>query len=248
MTDSLAGIVLSAGGGTRLSPLTRLRPKALCPVGGVPLVDRAIERLGGVTSEIAVNVHHGRGQLEDHLAGRVHLALEEELLGTAGALGNLKTWIDGRGAVVVNADLVTDADLGAAVASWDRARIRLLAAGGATLDPDLRLCGALMPWSSVERLDAVPSGLYATSWSPAAEAGRLDVHDVGAVAWFDCGTPRSYLAANLWASSGATVLGEGAEVHGTAERCVLWEGALVAQGERLVDAVRASERVTVLVR
>ena len=83
MPDILAGIVLSAGGGTRLSPLTRLRPKALCPVGAVPLVDRAIERLGEVTSDVAVNVHHGREQVEDHLAGRVHLAVEEVLLGTA---------------------------------------------------------------------------------------------------------------------------------------------------------------------
>ena len=72
--------------------------------------------------------------------------------------------------------------------------------------------------------------------------------DAGAVMWFDCGTPRSYLAANLWASGGATVLGEGAAVHGRAERCVLWDGTVVAEGERLVDAIRASERVTVLVR
>jgi N-acetyl-alpha-D-muramate 1-phosphate uridylyltransferase len=248
MPDILAGIVLSAGGGTRLSPLTRLRPKALCPVGAVPLVDRAIARLGAVTSDVAVNVHYGREQLEDHLAGRVHLAVEEVLLGTAGALGNLKTWIDGRGAVILNADLVTDADLGAAVASWDRERIRLVAAGGAALDPDLRLCAALMPWSSVERLDAVPSGLYLESWAPAVDAGELEVHDVGAVTWFDCGTPRSYLAANLWVSGGATVLGEGAAVHGRAERCVLWDGTAVAPGERLVDAIRASEGVTVLVR
>ena len=65
-------------------PLTRLRPKALCPVGAVPLVDRAIERLGEVTFDVAVNVHYGREQLEDHLAGRVHLAVEEVLLGTTG--------------------------------------------------------------------------------------------------------------------------------------------------------------------
>ncbi len=133
----------------------RSAPSARCPSS----TGRST-RLGAVTSDVAVNVHHGREQLEDHLAGRVHLAVEEVLLGTAGALGNLKTWIDGRDAVVVNADLVTDADLGAAVASWDRERIRLVAAGGAALDPDLRLCAALMPWSSVERLAPEPSGLY----------------------------------------------------------------------------------------
>ncbi len=127
--------MLAAGGGTRLSPLTRLRPKALCPVGDVPLVDRAIERLGPVAADIAVNLHHGREQLEDHLAGRregrVHVSPEDTLLGTAGALGHLKSWLDGRDTVVVNADLVTDADLVAAVASWDRERVRLLASGAA---------------------------------------------------------------------------------------------------------------------
>ncbi|HTN80402.1 MAG TPA: sugar phosphate nucleotidyltransferase, partial [Acidimicrobiales bacterium] len=126
MPDSLAGVVLAAGGGTRLSPLTRLRPKALCPVAGVPLVDRAIERVRAVTGEIAVNVHHGRDQLEDHLAGRLHVSVEEVLLGTAGALGRLRPWIGGRDVVVVNADLVTSADLVTAVDLWDRATTTLL--------------------------------------------------------------------------------------------------------------------------
>ncbi len=248
MTDSLAGIVLAAGGGTRLSPLTRLRPKALCPVGEVALVDRAIDRLRAVTADVAVNVHHGREQLEDHLSGRVHLSVEDQLLGTAGGVGNLRAWLDGRDVVVVNADLVTDAALGAAVASWGRERVRLLAADTATFDPAMQLCGALMPWSAVRALEAVPSGLYRTSWQPAALAGRLDVVDLGAVAWFDCGTPASYLAANLWVSGGGSVIGAGATVEGVVERSVLWPGTAVAPGERLVSAIRASDGVTVLVR
>ena len=43
--DGIVGVVLAAGRGTRLRPLTRLRPKALCPVGNVPLVDLALERV-----------------------------------------------------------------------------------------------------------------------------------------------------------------------------------------------------------
>ncbi|MGN6693052.1 MAG: sugar phosphate nucleotidyltransferase, partial [Aquihabitans sp.] len=41
----LAGVVLAAGAGTRLRPLTIERPKALCPVADVPLVDLALDRL-----------------------------------------------------------------------------------------------------------------------------------------------------------------------------------------------------------
>jgi N-acetyl-alpha-D-muramate 1-phosphate uridylyltransferase len=248
MPDSLAGIVLAAGGGTRLSPLTRLRPKALCPVGGIALVDRAIHAVGRVAPDTAVNVHHGREQLEDHLAGRVHVSVEDLLLGTAGALGRLRPWLDGRDAIVVNADLVTDAAFGSAVASWDRGRVRLLAAGSATLDPAMRLCGALMPWAAIRALDDTPSGLYRTSWQPAAASGELEVVDLGAVAWFDCGTARSYLAANLWVSGGASVIGAGATVDGTVERSVLWPDTTVAAGQRLVSAIRATDRVTVLVR
>ncbi|HTN80007.1 MAG TPA: hypothetical protein VMK16_10060, partial [Acidimicrobiales bacterium] len=104
------------------------------------------------------------------------------------------------------------------------------------------------PWAAVRELDEVPSGLFGTSWRPAAEAGRLSVVDVGQAAWFDCGTPRSYLAANLWANGGESAVGEGCDVRGEITRFVLWDGTVVRDGERLVDGIRASERITVLVR
>ncbi|MGI8807170.1 MAG: nucleotidyltransferase family protein [Acidimicrobiales bacterium] len=104
MTDDLAAVVLAAGAGTRLRPLTDILPKAMCPVDNVALVDLAIDRVRPLTPLVAVNVHHGRSHLEAHLAGRVHLSMEPELLGTAGALGRLRDWIHGRATVVVNAD------------------------------------------------------------------------------------------------------------------------------------------------
>jgi ADP-glucose pyrophosphorylase len=64
----------------------------------------------------------------------------------------------------------------------------------------------------------------------------------------DCGTPARYLAANLAASGGEPVVGEGAVVEGTVERTVVWPGARVAAGEVLVDAVRTDTGLTVLVR
>src|SRR3546814_13342689 len=93
MDGGLAGVVLAAGAGTRLRPLTLLRPKVLCPVGNVPLIDLALARLGSVGS-VAVNVHHGRAMLDAHLDPGVHRSYEESLLGTAGALGQLRGWLD----------------------------------------------------------------------------------------------------------------------------------------------------------
>jgi N-acetyl-alpha-D-muramate 1-phosphate uridylyltransferase len=248
MPDSLAGVVLAAGLGTRLMPLTRSRPKALCPVLNTPLVDLAMARFDGITTSVAINVHHGRGLLESHLAGRVHLSIEAERpLGTAGALGRLRPWIDGRPTLVVNADSWCPDGLDQLVDGWDGSRVRLLVPGGGVLRPGTPIAGALMPWDDVQQLDDEPAGLYERSWAPAAAGGRVDVvaHDGPFV---DCGTPSSYLRANLMASGGKTVVGPGAVVEGEAVRCVLWAGTEVRRGERLVDAIRTSERMTVLVR
>lgn len=94
MTDrapELVGVVLAAGEGRRLRPLTSLRPKPLCPVANRALVDWALDRLAPHVTRLAVNAHHLAGQLDAHLAGTgVHVSHEEHLLGSAGALGRLR--------------------------------------------------------------------------------------------------------------------------------------------------------------
>jgi NDP-sugar pyrophosphorylase family protein len=120
MPDSVAAVVLGAGAGSRLRPLSDLRPKVLCPVGGVPLVDLAIERARLITPDVAVNVHHGRDQLLAHLDGRVHVSIEaDEALGTAGAVGHLRPWLAGRPALVLNGDTWTSVDLAPHVEDWE---------------------------------------------------------------------------------------------------------------------------------
>lgn len=243
----LCAVVLAAGEGARLRPLTRVRPKPLCPVANVPLVDLAIERVRAATPAVAVNLHHDRATIEAHLDGRVHVSVEErEALGTAGALGHLRPWIDGRAVVVVNADTWCPGPLAGIAEGWDGERVRLLLAGDDYLRPTSRIAAALMPWPEVERLDPVPSGLYEASWAGLGAAGRIDV-----VRWdgpcLDCGTPARYLHANLAASGGDAVVAPGAVVRGAVERSVLWEGAVVEPGERLCEAIR-TEGLTVLVR
>ncbi len=259
LPTDVCAVVLAAGEGRRLAPLTRARPKPLCPVGDVPLVDLAVGRARTATAAVAVNVHHRREAIEAHLAagadgglGPVHVSVEkDEALGTAGALAHLRPWIDGRGVLVLNSDTWAPGDLGAVTAGWDRERVRLLVAGDDRLRPPDRptsqLAGAYMPWSEVARLEAVPSGLWEASWQEQQARDRVDV-----VRWdgacLDCGTPSRYLAANLTASGGASVIGEGAEVDGTVERSVVWAGARVRRGEELIDAVRTDVGITVLAR
>ena len=248
MHSEVAAVVLAAGFGSRLRPLTDILPKALCPVGNVALVDLALDRVRPLTPHVAVNVHHGRGLLEAHLAGRVHVSVEEpEILGTAGALVQLREWIDGRPAVVVNADAWHRFDLSALLSGWDGERVRLLVVD----DPGRadfgrwRHCGAsLMPWADVCRLPDAPAGLYEACWRPRWEEGRLELVPRSGP-YFDCGTPADYLAANLAASGGASVVGPGARVEGEVVRSVVWAGAVVRRDERLVECIRAGETVTV---
>jgi MurNAc alpha-1-phosphate uridylyltransferase len=276
----VVGVVLAAGEGRRLRPLTDELPKPLCPVGNLALIDLALDRLAAVTADRAVNLHHGRAAIEQHLESRrdassIHRSVEEPVaLGTAGALGRLRGWIDGRAALVVNADSWTDADLVELVRGWDGAQVRLLitrAPGDATrpdapavFGPRMGLVASLLPWREVRELAAEPSGLYETMWSPANWAGRLEtVEHRGR--FVDCGTPADYLRANLEAvavaggsivapdarvATGArvveAVIGSGAVLDGSVERSVVWTGAEVTTGEHLVGVVR-TPRTTVSV-
>ena len=245
--DRLAGVVLAAGAGTRLRPLTDVRPKALCTVAGQTLLDGALARLAPHVARTAVNAHHHADQVVAAVAGRgVHVEVEEPVaLGTAGALGNLRGWLDGADVLLTNADAchpgATD-PLAVLVEGWDGERPRLLCARTGRRDDfdGMQYVGsALLPWWSVRELPAAPAGLYEVSWRDLHAAGRLDLVETRELV-VDCGTPADYLRANLLASGGAPVVEPGAHVLGTLVRTVVWAGETVAAGEILVDAVRGA--------
>lgn len=248
--DDLAALILAAGKGTRLRPLTWIRPKALCPVGGVPLVDHALSMVARHTSAVAVNVHHKREQMEAHLHGRAHLSIEEPVpLGTAGAVGGLVEWIAGRDLLIVNADRYHMDPLDGLLDGWRRDDVRLLVfeEPGRGDFGDMRFAGAsLMPWEIVRTLAAEPSGLRDRCWEPMRARGRLalipSVHP-----FVDCGTLLEYHGANMAASGGHSSIAPGARVDGHIERCVIWPDAQVRAGESLVDAIRATDDLTVFV-
>jgi N-acetyl-alpha-D-muramate 1-phosphate uridylyltransferase len=85
-------MVLSAGLGTRMRPLTNKMPKPLVEVGGKALIDHVLDRLAEAGVERAVvNVHHFAEQIERHLAARAKpkIVISDErglLLGTGGAV------------------------------------------------------------------------------------------------------------------------------------------------------------------
>jgi N-acetyl-alpha-D-muramate 1-phosphate uridylyltransferase len=102
-------MVLAAGLGTRLRPLTDTIPKPLVELGGRTLLDHAIDRLALVGVElVVVNLHYRAEQIEAALAGRTHprvaLSREAELLETGGGVARALKLL-GETFFVVNSDV-----------------------------------------------------------------------------------------------------------------------------------------------
>ena len=233
-----------------MRPLTLLRPKPLCPVGGVSLLELAVARCAALVDDVAVNARYGVDAITGAVGGRVHVSDERgypEELGTGGAVAALAPWLAGRAVLVVNGDTWTTVDLAPLLSGWDGERVRVLLHATATLDDGAGVVGSLVPAADVPRLPLAPIGLSNGLWARARREGRLEVL-AGDGDFVACDTPADYLRANLTASGGASVIGHGAAVEGEVCRCVVWPGARVARGERLVDAIRCTDRMTVLVR
>ena len=245
MIDALAGVVLAAGLGTRLQPLTTLRPKALCPLGSSTLLEHALERLASVGLQgpgaVAVNAHHRAADIVAAVADRATVSVEPELLGSAGALGALGGWLGERPVLVTNADAYLAGDIGPLLAGWDGDALRLLVTPTSSQGDfgSWRFAGcSLLPARLRRQLTARPSGLYEALWRVEVESGRAELVPYDGT-FVDCGTPADYLEANLHQSGGRTVVGEGAVVAGTATRCVIWPDSVVGGDEHLVEVIRA---------
>jgi len=119
----LRGMILAAGYGTRLAPVTDHIPKPLLPVGGRPLLDLIIDGLDRTgIREIGVNTHHLGSMVEKHVDGRPDtnrftLFPETEILGTGGALDGAREFLTGsENFLLHNGDVLCDADLNGLVA------------------------------------------------------------------------------------------------------------------------------------
>ena len=114
----MKALVFAAGLGTRLRPLTDTMPKALVPVGGVPMLERVLCKLrdAGIDSFV-VNVHHFAEQIEDFLASRdfgVPVALSRETgepLETGGGIRHAAPLLGAGRFLVHNVDILSDLDV-----------------------------------------------------------------------------------------------------------------------------------------
>ncbi len=247
----MKGLVLCAGRGTRLGPVSRFFAKALVPVGNRPLVDWALDRIRPHCSEVAVNVHAWRTAMLEHLQGHdVYISIEEpEPLGTAGAVGALKGWIHGEGCVVLNADAFSGDPLDRLVAGWDGTSVRLLVIYQPE-KPDFqgiwRFAGAsLLPAHWIQRLSPQFSSLYELCWRPELERGGVELIPT-THSFIDCGTPGEVLGANLVWSKGESVFPPGSVVEGSLCESLVLPGGRVDAGERLVRAIRLPSGQTLL--
>ncbi len=157
----MKAMILAAGLGTRLRPLTDRRPKALVEIGRQTLLEITLMRLRAFgVREVVINVHHFADMVTDYLRERsyfgmrIEISCEEELLDTGGGLKNaagffLRDRSDPNEAFILhNADVISTIDLGRMVSAHveTRALSTLAVQHRDTsryllFDEDLQLCG-----------------------------------------------------------------------------------------------------------
>lgn len=218
-------MVLAAGLGTRLRPLSDALPKPLVPVGDRPALLHVLERLaaGGVTRAVMNTFHLPDAFARlDGLPLSLQVVREATLLGTAGGVANAAEQLGAGDVLVWNADILADLDVRALLAAHgDGGAAATLAvapraAGEGTVGVDAR--GAVVRLRG-ERFGAEVSGgdfvgvhvlgaalraglpatgcLVGDVYLPLLRAGRaLRAHCTG-VPWDDVGSVASYLEANL---------------------------------------------------
>jgi N-acetyl-alpha-D-muramate 1-phosphate uridylyltransferase len=128
-------MLLAAGYGTRLKPLTDHTPKPLVPVAGRPMIEYALDKLRDYgVEEIVINVSHLKEQLQTYLAGFKHLRVtiseEAEPLETGGGLKKAEPFLGTEPVFAINSDILWSDDgdtaLNRLTQAWDDAKMDFL--------------------------------------------------------------------------------------------------------------------------
>jgi mannose-1-phosphate guanylyltransferase len=120
-------LVLAAGVGTRLDPLTKSVPKPLVPVGNRPVMEHVLRLLKRHNiTDVAANLHYLADTIPAYFDGRsdlgqkLHFVKEEILSGDAGGMRACKQYLQGSTFVVMMGDIITDIDLSFVIARHKR--------------------------------------------------------------------------------------------------------------------------------
>lgn len=120
----MRGVILAAGFGTRLWPLTEDRTKPAIPFLNRPLIAYSVEYLASFgIRDIIVNLHHQPDSIRSSLGDgsafgvNIHYSFEEEICGTSGALDRVRDMLADDDFVVINGKIITDIDLNEAIAA-----------------------------------------------------------------------------------------------------------------------------------
>jgi len=140
----MKALVLAAGLGERVRPLTEKIPKPMLEVGDRPLIHYALAMLkrAGIT-QVAINVHHLAGEIQRGLRDGKALGIEityspePTLTGTGGPLNALRGYFGGKAFVLANSDSILDLDLTAMIA-FHRERGAIATIGLFKPDDDLQ--------------------------------------------------------------------------------------------------------------
>jgi NDP-sugar pyrophosphorylase family protein len=120
----MRAMILAAGFGTRLRPLTNTVPKALVPVAGRPLIEYNLLLLKAYGLEdVVINLHHLGNKIREALGDgsiyglRITYSPEDPILESGGGIKNAQRYLEGETFLVVNCDTIIDINLNALIAA-----------------------------------------------------------------------------------------------------------------------------------
>jgi NDP-sugar pyrophosphorylase family protein len=171
MANLPIGMILSAGFGTRMHPLSLIRPKPLMELAGKPIIYfliRMLEKAG--VKDIILNLHYHPGEIGRMIRSydfkaRIHLVYEKHILGTGGGVAHALQRLDvkNRALIVLHGDIICDFDLGPLMAANDFCTL--------ICDKDRKIAGYRGSVGADDKGHIVELGQFFTSGLPAARRG-----------------------------------------------------------------------------
>jgi mannose-1-phosphate guanylyltransferase len=242
----MKAMILAAGFGTRLRPLTEKRPKALMPIANRPILAWTIDYLRNYgCTEIILNAHHHHDQVLDYVRRRpspqmiVETRVEPEILGTGGGIKNVEDFWDRESFAVINADILTDIDLRKILGHHEESgalvtlvlhdcnpfnQVAVDSLGNITDIGKQRVPGRLA-FTGIhvihpEFLSLIPEGVFCDIIEcyrkAIAERRAIKAYVSQHHYWRDIGTVSSYLEANRDFAGKPFIIGDGCRIHPSA--------------------------------